>query len=373
MPEFLTESEEELRERLRRAYEKERGPGGEELFPDQDVPGTPAHNNRELFVRVLADLSRQVNRQVSNQSPRFASGPALDDWAEYFGVSRSEASRGRGEVLFTSRQTGAALEETFGSRALTAGTLLNRGTQAVARLEEDARVPLEGDSTRAQVSAARAGDVAPIREGTQLTPEGNLSGQIQGEVVSPIQGGSSRETDEQLRFRLSRALRSPSTVEGLEADLLGDEAVRNVELEENPYGPGTVEAQVSPAVAYPTESDRTRIRDLAAGPSRVYVVFPAYEGLALQVETEASGAKEAVSAYVGELQEGETLQMESLESEMTRLLGEPTQVIGAARGDVENGELVRLEKVGPARRLAPRGERGKFYCPPDRVEICLPQ
>jgi len=189
-----------------------------------------------------------------------------------------------------------------------------------------------------------------------------------------VSGGRRAETDEQLRFRLVRALRAPSTPEGLRAQILSNSDVADVSIEEGTYGPGTAEAFVEPAVAFPPEDLREQIESDVEGPSKIYVTLPAYEGLSLKIRAtsipESGDAR--VANYVNNLATGDTLIINEIEDRVREAGAEDAQVIAIKRGTVssDQSELIDPTRIEQITNLTPQNSRTRFYTQKQWVTVC---
>lgn len=368
---FLSEDRAELREQLRGLMDVTDG-NGQELFPNQDTPGTPEYTMREVFVRLMETQHQEINTMAEDFSPRTAQGGALDKWARYFGMSRSQAQAPRGEVLLTSDVSGAALERLAGSRTIPEGTRLRSGT---IELETTERVQFGEEATEAEVKveAASAQSGTAVQQGADVDVPRRQN--ISGEALTAIDGGESSESDQQLRFRLARALRAPSTFEGLTARMLGHSSVDTVEVDRGAYGPGTAEVYVNPAVAYPDEQLRRELESLAneGGPSRGYVIFPEYEGVTMQLQVDGAenGVKEVISDYVANLEGGDRLVINDIEQRARQRGATDVRVLALRRGPVgEDRTLLNPRKVQQVTNLRPGGNRTQWYTRKSWITLC---
>ena len=307
MPNFLSEDRESIRERLRNLMNSTDADGNP-LFPDQDTPGSPGHTLREIFLRLMETHHQQVNTMIEDYSPRTATGSGLDAWANYFNMQRGQAKAPTGRVLIKSDVSGAALERLNGSRQIDAGMRMSAGAVEL-EVTDSTEIPEDETEVEVDVRTALTQEGTAVEQGAdvQIPQRENIS----GETLTAIDGGRRSESDEQLRFRLSRALRAPSTFEGLRARMLGNESVDTVEIDSSAYGPGTAEVYVNPAVAYPSEELRQELEALATeGPARLYVTFPSFVGVTMQLQIdgpEPANAEDAVVEYVTNLSGGDEL------------------------------------------------------------------
>ncbi len=371
MPNFLSEDRDALRERLR-GLMSATDENGNPLFPDQDTPGSPGYTLREMFLRLLETHHQQVNTMAEDFSPRTATGSSLDQWANYFGMQRGQASAPSGTVLLTSEVSGAALDRLNGSREIPVGLRLRAGGVEL-EVTQNAAFPEDGTETEIEVETALTQDGTAVRRGADVSVPQRQN--VTGEALTDISGGRRSESDEQLRFRLSRALRAPSSFEGLRARMLGNEDVDTVEIEEAAYGPGTARVHVNPAVAYPTRQLREQLESLATeGPSRVYVTFPAYEGITLQIKTigpEPADAKQAVVDYVTNLEGGDTLIINEVEERIRDRGARDAQVLAARRGMVGEGRaLLNPRQIQQVTNLQPADGQTQWYTKSDWITLC---
>lgn len=371
MPSYLSEDRSAIRERLRNEFNRTDGEG-DALFPDQDVPGSPGYTLREIMIRLMETQHEQINTMIDSVSPLTASGSDLDRWGRFFDIQRSQSQSPRGRVLLQSDVTGAALERLAGSRQMAAGTRLSNGTVELETTERVA-IPESGTEAEVQVQSLIAQEGTALRQGTQLNIPNREN--ITGEALTDISGGRSSETDDQYRFRLSRALRAPSTFEGLRARMLGNESVDTVQIDEGKYGPGTVEVYVNPAVGFADNQLREQLESLATeGPSRVYVIFPSYEGLTMQVEVDGptpADAKTAIVDYVNNIPGGDRLNINDIEQRVREQGARDARVIAMRRGSVsDDRKLINARRLQQITNLQAPDDRTQWYTRRDWITLC---
>lgn len=372
MPQLFPTSREEVDKQIRDLMEAL----DSDLFSDYDVPGTPAYNAREIWTRMKLRENQELNAASEAFSPRTATGSDLDGWAEFFGMSRKGAAPADGTALLRSEVTGEAAERLQGTNTLPEGTTLT-GAQIQLQTTAPARLPDTENTVEVPVESVRPSEDVVATTGTQLTISGNepLSQIATVELISDVSGGRQAETDEQLRFRLIRALRDPSTPEGLRALLLSDPDVSDVEIREGDqaYGPGTVEAFVTPSVAFPPDGLRERLEEKAEGPTRVYVTFPAYEGVAMKIRTsgpDTNGAERVVD-YVNNLSTGDSIIMNDVVDRVQEAGARDAQVIRVKRGSVgPDKDLLDPTVIQSVTNLTPRSDRYRFYTKRSWITLC---
>jgi hypothetical protein len=371
MPTYLTEDRSRLRERLRDVLDQAQTENGEAAFPEQDVPGTAGYTLREVYVRILEQHNQQLNNAIEDFSPRTARGAALDEWARFFGMERSASQNATGTVLLKSEVTGDTLEQLTDTRRIPQGTRL-RGTGLTLETNEEVRIPLQEKSVEATVEVVTGGANAEVNVGAAFDVVGRQM--LEAEVTETVQGGQSAETDDQLRYRLTRAMRAPSTFEGLEAQILAHPEVDDISIRAGAYGPGTAEVLVYPAVSIPTESLRQELEQAAQeGPGQVYVLFPSYEGLKLKIEvtSQPDSAPQAVSDLIVNIDAGGSLVLNDVEQRVRDQGAADAQVLTIKRGPVgDNKELIRPKTLRQPTNLQPRDEQTRWYTRPDWITIC---
>lgn len=369
--EYFVEDPNKLKERLRSRLENATDEDGNQLFPDQDLPGSPGYTLRELWQRMIQQHHQQINSMVEDFSPRTARGAALDQWAQFFNMPRTASSTASGAALIKAEVTGEAVERLSGTRRIPQGTTLRSGTTEI-QTTEPAEIPENKKSVEVGVESVqqRTGTVAETGAAFDVQNRQLLT----AEITASVTGGSNAEADDQLRYRLSLAMRAPSTFEGLEATLLSDPDVDEVQIDEAAYGPGTAEAFVSPAIAYPTEDLRQRLEaEASQGPGKVYVTFPSYEGLSLRirVQSEPTAAAQRVAEQINNLGAGEQLIINDIEQAVRAAGAADAQVIGIKRGTVgDDRSLVQPRTLKQITNLQPRDSRTEWYARASWITIC---
>lgn len=364
---FRTDPE-QIESRLRRVL-RQRGSDGELLFPDQDLPGTPGYDVRRMLTELFTTHYDQLNNAFSTMSPRTAEGASLDQWAQFFDMPRKGSRPASGRAMIRSELTGSALETLFGSRTITAGTRLFQDNRFV-RTTDEARIPEDGRTVEVRVRAAQAAD--SFAAATILSVDDDTLGEVvEAEVLTSVEGGSISETDTQLRFRLVRALTSPTTYEGFLARLLSHGGVSEASIEENTYGPGTVSAFVVPTDAFPGESLRLDLEDLWEGPGRAYVTMPVYEALMVKIATATSSGIDAAVSFVNNIPVGGELIISQLEREIIEAGADDARVVGIKRGLVgPDGTPVSAKRLAQITNLTPRSGQHKWLTRSDWITLC---
>jgi hypothetical protein len=372
---FFPTSRSEIERRIEKTMRQQRDEQGNPLFPNLETPGSPGYNMLQLWTRLFERAYQQMNAAVNSFSPMEASGSDLDEWAQFFGMSRKGAAPGSGRALLRSEVTGSALNRLQGTQRVASGVRIQMGT-SVLETSAEARIPDEGKTAEVPVRSVRATGDTVAEAGTQgsLAPASDLSELVDAELLTDVSGGRRAETDEQLRFRLVRALRSPSTPDGLRAQILSNTDVADVAIEEGTYGPGTAEAFVTPATAYPPEGLRESVESDVEGPSKVYVTLPSYEGVAMKIRATniPSEADVRVADYVNNLPTGGEIIINEVEDRVREAGAEDAQVISIKRGTVsdDQSELIDPTRLEQITNLTPRSARTRFYTQKAWVTLC---
>jgi uncharacterized phage protein gp47/JayE len=372
---FFPTSRSEIERRVKELMRAQEDGQGQPLFPNLDTPGSPGYNMLQLWTRLFERAYQQMNAAVNSFSPMEASGSDLDEWAQFFGMSRKGAAPGNGQVLLRSEVTGSALQRLQDTRRVPSGTRVRVGS-AVLETTGAASIPKNEKTAEAPVESVRASGEVVAEAGSQgsLGGQAVLSDLVSAELLTDVSGGRRAETDEQLRFRLVRALRAPSTPEGLRAQILSNSDVADVSIEEGTYGPGTAEAFVEPAVAFPPEDLREQIESDVEGPSKIYVTLPAYEGLSLKVRATSipENGDARVANYVNNLATGDTLIINEIEDRVREAGAEDAQVIAIKRGTVssDQSELIDPTRIEQITNLTPQNSRTRFYTQRQWITLC---
>ena len=367
---FLTVDRQTIARRLEAAFDAAVDGQGRMLFPDHRIPGSPGYNLRRLMEQEVLRWHQEANAALSAMSPLTASGAFLDAWAAFFGMERGRARVARGRVRLVSQMAGADMERLLGSRLLPVGTRLSTGSVEL-ELEEDAVFPDEDREVVVGVRARWAGSGVDLPEGVALElVSSTLRGFVRAEVVERVTGGASEETDEQLRYRLAKALVEPSTMEGFRVLLETHPLVASVELTPAAFGPGTLEVFVRPAVVPPPVTLRQELEALYRGSGQVYVVLP--EIMAVEIRLRYSGQApdvELLADYVRNLPLGEPLVLSRLEERALQLGTSDAQVVGLRTGRWRDGRVV-FEDVVPVVNLALPSRRAVWYTQSDWIHLC---
>jgi hypothetical protein len=341
-------------------------------FSSQNEVG---HGSLQLWTRLFQRAYQQMDAAANSFSPRTASGTDLDRWAGFFGMERKGAAPASGRVLIGSEVTGGAAERIKGTRTVPSGTRLQFGG-TVLEMTESAELPEEGTSVEAGVRSTRVSDQVVLETGAEgsLASGAALSDLTRVETLTSVSGGRRAETDEQLRVRLVRALRSPSSPEGVRAQLLSHEDVSDAQIEEGTYGPGTAEAFVTPAVAFPPASLREELETLIEGPSRIYVTLPSYEGIALKIRATQipDGAEESVVDYINNLSTGGTIIINDVVDRVQEAGAEDATVIRAKRGSVSDDKstLIDPTTLRQITNITAQSDRTRFYTQTQWITLC---
>lgn len=371
--EFFPTDPKTIETRVKAAFDNAVTADGELLYPNHQIPGTPGYNQRKITERLLLQDYLERNAVYTNMSPRTAEGAGISDWASYFSLPRKEGENSTGKVIIRASQTGTVLESLLGTRSLAANTQLTVGTAVIA-LEQDAVIPTDGTTVEVAVKTLGASRSNIIPKATRLSLNNHpLKNALTIEVSEEISGGFLTETDAQLRYRLIKALRDPSSPEGFEVTLLSDTDVSTVDLVESKYGPGTVEAFVTPAVSFPPSSLRTRLENLYQGPGRAYVIFPDYQAVALRIRigTGVTPSKSIIVDYINNLGAGSTVILSQLESLLLNAGVSDAQVLQIRLGEVtEEGNLTDPRTLATATNFTPDTTRSKWYTKPEWITFC---
>lgn len=357
--------------RLIAAFNEARDGDGNLLFPDHTVPGTPGYNQRKLIADLLDSHYFQVNRLMNNMSLITASGVMLDEWGSFLNTPRKGATPSVGQALITSNITGASLQRLYGTRTLNQGLLLFGGLTTFQILSS-VSIPETSTSATVTISALSDSVFTTAPAGTRLTVNHpSLGPVLTAEISVAPSGGSGIETDDQYRFRLIRALTGPYTYEGLKGRILGNENVSDCVITESRYGPGTIEAFVTPTASFPATGLRTELEALYQGPGRLYVIFPTYESIALRIRVKTQVSLTPVMDYINNLGFGETLVLNQVESILQAAGSGDAQVIGIKRGNVdESGTPVNMLSTATVTNQTLASSRSKWLASPEWVTLC---
>lgn len=364
---FFPSTTTEIDKRLQTAFDSLGGT----LFPDHRIPGTPGYNLRQLFLRMLQTHYSQMNVALDAMSPRTATGLTLDGWAGFFGMPRKGPAAASGQVQITSTVTGQALARIAGTRLVKAGTRMTVGNVALSTAA-DVEIPLNGRTATVSVTTVRTSDPIVITAGQTLDiVGGSLSSYLTAITTTDVRGGTQGETDAQLRYRLVKSLINPSTTDGYLTRLLAHTDVSQAEVEGGVYGPGTLEAFVTPAIAFPPTTLRTELERLYTGPGRAYVLFPDYEALVLKVRVAGDVDPATIANWINNLPIGSTLILNALETLVQNSGAGDAQVIGVKRGPVlDDGNYADLITLNQITNLTPTSARSKWYTQTSWITIC---
>jgi len=370
---FFPTSRDEVETLVRDLMDQATDESGNPLFEEQDRPGSPSYNMREIWTQILQSAYRRMDAAVKNATPIRAEGQGLDRWAEFFGMSRTGAQPASGTMLATSEVTGNAAERLKGTRRIPNGTELRIGSLRV-ETTESAQLPKNGTEVELPVRSIRrsSGTIAERGATAEFITDATLAPFLDLELLTPLSGGQAAESDQQLRVRFRSALRTPSSAEGIRARLLGLSEVSDVEITQSAYGPGTVEAYVIPTTAAPEETVRQKIENIPTGPANLHVVFPHYEAIALKVDAPgASRPKQVVVDYINNVPTGGSIVISQLES---RLLGDgasDARVLGLKRGkELDDGSFKTQVKLEEVTNISARSERSRFVSRTAWVTLC---
>ena len=370
--EFLSSDPNQIARRLSTSLGAARDADGNPLFPDHGRPGTPAYNIKQLLLQEVLQWHREANVALSAMSPITAAGVYLDRWAEFFGTPRGGADYATGEVEITSDVPGEHLHRLLGTRTIPEGTRLVGSDGAAMRLLSTVEVPLEGTSVTAAVQAEQSGPLVRLSANTSLSVEaGKLTSVLSARVVNGIEGGTYAETDEQLRFRLVRALVDPTTFEGYRTQLLAHPDVSEAQLSSGVYGAGTLEAFVVPSIALPTATLRDELENIWRGAGNVFVTFPAFEAVQLQIRLAGDADKSLVVDFINNLNLGEALVLNALETALQNAGASDAQVISIRRGRVGlDGEPAAMRLLKQVTNLSPSTPRSKWHSREEWITFC---
>jgi uncharacterized phage protein gp47/JayE len=373
--EFFTTDPQVISDRVSAAIDAMVDDQGALLFPDHRRPGTPGYNIKSLVVQEVLLWHREANAAQSTQSPRTASGVYLREWANFFQKPAAGVRYAKGEVVIEAQTTGEHLARIFGTRRIAEGTILSSGAQRF-KLLQDVEIPDGERRVRGLVQSETPGPGVRLAAGAALTVEhAQLRNLLRATAASDVAGGSFEETDEELRYRLVRALIDPTTFEGYRTTLLAHPDVSDAQLTTAAYGPGTLEAFVIPALSLPTRTLRDELEAIWQGAGSVYVTFPDYEGLQIQIRVAgtpgASADTKAIASYVNNLALGQTLILNAIEALVQTAGATDAQVIALRRGSVDlDGDLVDPQAVRQVTNLSPRSPRSKWFTRPEWITIC---
>lgn len=364
---FFPTDASEIRSRIEAAFDS----AASSLFPDHRIPGTPGYNLKQVWIRMFQAQYRELNRVYGQMSPRTAEGLGLDAWADFFNEARKGQIPATGTVLLKSPLTGTAIEKLAGTRTIPAGTRLTAGSITLRTLDE-VSMPAEARSITVAANADSVFGETAVEAGTTLQLQNAaLVGYVTAETLTDISGGISSETDEQLRFRLVNALTNPSTLDGFKVRLLSNTSVAEAELQENIYGPGTIEAFVTPSDAFPSETLRSELESLWQGPGRTYIIFPDYEALVLRIRVTGEVNTALIVDTINNLAVGETFILNALETAIQNAGASDAQVIGIKRGPMlSNGEFADLRTLEQITNVTARSSRSKWFTQSSWITLC---
>ena len=371
MGNYFPDDQSRIRNRFRKLINSATDEEGQELFPYQDRPGSPGYTVREMFVRLFQQHYQQLNAVLDGNSPLTARGADLDEWAEFFDLERAEARRPEGEVEFVSEVDGATLERLTGSRIIEAGEALTYGSTTLETTRRVA-IPENGDRVTVGVRGRDVRSGTIVEAGATLRWPGNDL--IAVVAVSDVRGGQSTEDDQQLRFRLARALRAPSTLEGLESLMLAHPDVDEVDITEAAYGPGTAEVFVHPAVAFPDERLRQQLEATSTeGVGQAFITFPAYEGVAMRIRVDGStsNAERRISDYIANLRPGAEIIIGEIEQLIREDGATDAQVVGIRRGLLgDDTSMLNPRTVEQVTNIRPTSAEHRWYTKPAWITLC---
>lgn len=361
----FTSNQDTIKTRLRQVMETMTDEAENPVFPDVESPGSVGYTLREVWARVLSSHINDLNDAMESMSPATAVGVDLDQWGQFLGMSRTRASQARGTV------TAIPIGDPGEGIAITEGTIVQGAPYAMV-VDEDVLLTNADESVEVRVRTRSTGDFT-VSEGTPVAFSGEIN--VEAEVTERVSGGSTQEPDDSYRFRLSRALRAPSSFEGLEAVMLGHPDVSEVEIRNAEYGPGTAEVFVIPAVDFPPETLRADLESLASqGPSRVYVLFPTYEGISMRLrvtDTGATASKAAIVSFINNLEPGDTVRVNDVEQAARQAGLRDATVIGIRRGVVGEGRTLQspitLKQITD---VPPLDADYRWYTEPAWIQFC---
>lgn len=370
---FFPTSRDEVETLIQDLMDQATDESGNPLFPEQDRPGSPSYNMREIWTQVVQSAYRRMDAAIRNATPIRAEGEGLDRWAEFFGMSRTGAQPATGTMLITSEVTGSAAERLKGTRSVPSGTELRIGSLRVETTSA-AQIPQNGTEAEVSVRTIRTsrGTIAERGSTAELISNSPLEAFLSMELLTPLSGGQAAESDQQLRSRLRTSLRNPSSVQGLRGRILGLSEVSDVEITQSAYGPGTVEAYVTPSTAAPEEEVRRRIENIPTGPANLHVVFPHYEAIALKIDAPgASAPKKTAVDYINNVSTGGTLVIAELEARLLDDGATDAKVLALKRGkELDDGSFKTQVKLQEVTNIPARSERSRFVSREVWVTLC---
>ena len=372
MSEFFSTDSTEINRRLQTAFDQATDQNGERLFPNHEIPGSPGYNLRQLLAAEIIHWHREADTHYRAMSPITANGIDLERWAEFFGVGRGKIRYATGEVELRASINGSDMQRLLQTREVPEGTVLTAGSGTELRTLESVMIPENARTITVRVQAERPGPRVQVPVGTQLGVDaGRLSSELSARTTTAVNGGRSQESDDQLRARLARALRSETTYDGFEAKLLAHPDVAEVQMGQNTYGPGTIESFVVPATDLPEDGLRRELEGLWTGVGAAYVLFPDYEAVQLKIRVDGTADTEALARIINNLDLGEQLVLNQLEARIQNDGAADAQVIGAKRGGVDmQGNLINSRELTQVTNLTLPTPRSKWYTRPDWITIC---
>lgn len=232
------------------------------------------------LVEMQAELEEKLAYQFEQTQIESALGGNLDRIAQRYGLQRMESARAHSSTFRFYTYTGG----TYGScktvgmpdtLVIPAGTYVFNPTAPGVRFQTVYEISFSSDTVERYVTVEATGTGSAYRvDPGVLTAHSLVSAAavIWCSNPMPIDTGDDRETDESLRYRISRRLESlgSGTTDGLKSVLVALPGVRDVQVSTNLRGPGTVMLTVL-GVSNPTSPetldlvDRTARRYVAAG------------------------------------------------------------------------------------------------------------
>ncbi|MFB6247565.1 MAG: hypothetical protein ABEL97_03255 [Salinibacter sp.] len=135
------------------------------------------------------------------------------------------------------------------------------------------------------------------------------------------------------------------------------------------------EVYVDPAIGFAGDDLRQELEALATeGPSRVYVTFPTYEGLAIQVRIDGpipNDAKRVVVDYVNNIEGGGRLIINEIEERVREQGARDARVIAMRRGTVgQDRELINARRVQQVTNIELGDDRTQWYTKEGWITLC---
>lgn len=283
-------------------------------------------------VAMQAILEDKLAYQFDQSMIETAMGTNLDAIASRYGLARIESAKAHTQNFrFYTYNGGTYSSVKTGGMPDTAS--LPAGTYVFSPSNPQVRYKLTENVVFTATTTEKFAKVEAVQVGSSYRVEANvLTAHSVASVASviwctnplPIDTGEDRETDQNLRYRITRRLQSlgGGTIEGLKSIIVSLPGIRDAQVVTNMRGPGTATITISgvtnPISQEVIDSVETVAKSYVAAGIAINVQVPKNIGVDLRMvaEPDDAGLREAVKSAVAQvfanIGVGETLQANDL-------------------------------------------------------------